>query len=82
MLYKYATSFCAAVTLSPRDSRRRQGEAGGLSPVPDAGGSMAPDRGELKVGGVDMSTPKPVCDALDYFAELVMQYQNLLSEEG
>ena len=36
----------------------------------------------LTVAGVDMSTPKPVCDALDYFAELVMQYQNLLSEEG
>ena len=45
------------------------------------GGSMAPIE-ELKVAGVDMSTPQPVCDALDYFAELIMQYQNLLNDEG
>ena len=37
---------------------------------------------ELKTAGVDMSTPQPVCDALDYFAELFMQYQNLLNDEG
>ena len=36
---------------------------------------------ELKVAGVDMSTPQPVCEALDYFAELVMRYRELLSQE-
>ena len=45
------------------------------------GGSMPPIE-ELKTAGVDMSTPQPVCDALDYFAELIMQYQNLLNDEG
>ena len=36
---------------------------------------------ELKVAGVDMSTPQPVCEALDYFAELVMEYRSLLCSE-
>ena len=36
---------------------------------------------ELKVAGVDMSTPQPVCEALDYFAELVGVYSGLLSRE-
>ena len=44
------------------------------------GGSMPPIE-ELKVAGVDMSTPQPVCEALDYFAELVGVYSGLLAEE-
>ena len=40
------------------------------------GGSMKPIE-ELKVAGVDMSTPQPVCEALDYFAELVLAYGEL-----
>ena len=44
------------------------------------GGSMPPIE-ELKVAGVDMSTPQPVCEALDYFAELVGVYSSLLSRE-
>ena len=44
------------------------------------GGSMLPIE-ELKVAGVDMSTPQPVCEALDYFAELVMRYRELLTQE-
>ncbi len=80
-VYKYATSFCAAVTLSAGFSTATREKLAAYRRFLTLGGSMAPDRG-LKVAGVDMSTPKPVCDALDYFAELVMQYQNLLSEEG
>ena len=44
------------------------------------GGSMAP-LDELKIAGVDMSTPQPVCEALDYFAERVYEYKQLLTEE-
>ena len=40
------------------------------------GGSMKPIE-ELKVSGMDMSTPQPVCEALDYFAELVLAYGEL-----
>ena len=80
-VYKYATSFCAAVTLSRGILNGDKEKLAAYRRFLTLGGSMAPIE-ELKVAGVDMSTPKPVCDALDYFAELVMQYQNLLSEEG
>ena len=80
-VYKYATSFCAAVTLSRGILDGDKEKLAAYRRFLTLGGSMAPIE-ELKVAGVDMSTPKPVCDALDYFAELVMQYQNLLSEEG
>ena len=80
-VYKYATSFCAAVTLSRGILNGDKEKLADYRRFLTLGGSMAPIE-ELKVAGVDMSTPKPVCDALDYFAELVMQYQNLLSEEG
>ena len=29
-----------------------------------------------------MSTPQPVCEALDYFAELLLDYRALLSDEA
>ena len=67
-VYKYATSFCAAVALS----------RGILSGDKE---KIAAYRRFLTLGG-SMSTPQPVCDALDYFAELIMQYQNLLNDEG
>lgn len=35
---------------------------------------------ELKVAGVDMSTPDPVISALDTFAELLAEFSELLSE--
>lgn len=43
------------------------------------GGSMSPIE-ELKVAGVDMSTPDPVISALDTFAELLAEFSELLSE--
>ena len=42
------------------------------------GGSLPPIE-ELRIAGVDMSTPAPVCEALDYFAELLLEYQQLLN---
>ena len=44
-VYKYATSFCAAVTLSRGILNGDKGEAGGLSPVPDVGRQHGADRG-------------------------------------
>ena len=80
-VYKYATSFCAAVALSRGILSGDQEKIAAYRRFLTLGGSMPPIE-ELKTAGVDMSTPQPVCDALDYFAELIMQYQNLLSEEG
>ena len=45
------------------------------------GGSLPPIE-ELKIAGVDLSTPAPVCEALDYFAELILSYKACQSEEN
>ena len=80
-VYKYATSFCAAVALSRGILSGDKEKIAAYRRFLTLGGSMPPIE-ELKTAGVDMSTPQPVCDALDYFAELIMQYQNLLNDEG
>ena len=80
-VYKYATSFCAAVALARGILSGDKEKLANYRRFLTLGGSMAPIE-ELKVAGVDMSTPQPVCDALDYFAELVMEYKNLLDEEA
>ena len=80
-VYKYATGFCAAVALArgilSGDAEKLESYRKFLT----LGGSMTPIE-ELKVAGVDMSTPQPVCEALDYFAELVLLYRELLNQEG
>lgn len=80
-VYKYATGFCAAVALArgilSGDAQRVEDYRRFLT----LGGSMPPIE-ELKVAGVDMSTPEPVCQALDYFAELVLEYGQLIEGEA
>ncbi len=80
-VYKYATGFCAAVALArgilSGDAQRVEAYRRFLT----LGGSMPPIE-ELKVAGVDMSTPEPVCQALDYFAELVLEYGQLTQSEA
>lgn len=80
-VYKYATSFCAAVALARGILAGDKEKLADYRRFLTLGGSMAPIE-ELKVAGVDMSTPQPVCDALDYFAELVMEYKTLLDKEA
>lgn len=80
-VYKYATGFCAAVALARGILSGDPEKLAAYRRFLTLGGSMTPIE-ELKVAGVDMSTPQPVCEALDYFAELVMQYRELLSQEG
>ena len=78
-VYKYATGFCAAVALARGILSGDKEKLNAYRKFLTLGGSMPPLE-ELKVAGVDMSTPQPVCEALDYFAELVMQYKQLLNE--
>ena len=80
-VYKYATGFCAAVALARGILSGDAGKLAAYRKFLTLGGSMTPIE-ELKVAGVDMSTPQPVSEALDYFAELVMTYSQLLSEEA
>ena len=79
-VYKYATGFCAAAALSRNILSGDPEKIAAYRRFLTLGGSMPPID-ELKVAGVDLSTPLPVCEALDYFAELLMEYTSLLSEE-
>ena len=79
-VYKYATGFCAAVALARNVLSGDHDKVAAYRKFLTLGASMPPIE-ELKVAGVDMSTPQPVCEALDYFAELVMEYKMLLGEE-
>ena len=80
-VYKYATGFCAAVALARGILSGDADKLASYRKFLTLGGSMTPIE-ELKVAGVDMSTPQPVCEALDYFAELVLLYRELLNQEG
>ena len=79
-VYKYATGFCAAVALARNVLSGDPEKVAAYRRFLTLGGSLPPIE-ELKIAGVDMSTPQPVCEALDYFAELVMEYRNLLCSE-
>ena len=79
-VYKYATGFCAAVALARNVLSGDADKVAAYRRFLTLGGSMPPIE-SLKAAGVDMSTPQPVCEALDYFAELVMEYRELISGE-
>ena len=79
-VYKYATGFCAAVALARNVLSGDPEKIAAYRRFLTLGGSMPPIE-ELKAAGVDMSTPQPVCEALDYFAELVLEYKQLLTQE-
>jgi len=76
-VYQYATGFSAAMALSKRilDS--------GEKAVKDylaflSGGCSTDPVSLLKIAGVDMSTPQPVNDALELFAHLIDELEELL----
>ncbi len=73
-VYQYATGFSAAVAIS---SRILRGEPGALEGYRKflSGGCTMPPIDLLKLAGVDMSTAKPVEDALAVFAELLDDFR-------
>ncbi len=79
-VYQYATGFCAAVALAANVRSGDPEKVAAYRRFLTLGGSMPPID-ELRVAGVDMSTPDPVCKALDYFTELVLRYSELLRNE-
>lgn len=76
-VYKYATGFSAAASISqailneggPAVERYLEFLSGGSSDYPLE---------LLKKAGVDLSTPKPVQDALDMFADILTELEGLL----
>lgn len=75
-VYQYATGYSAAIALSQRILKE------GESAVKDylsflKGGCSADPITLLKIAGVDMSTTKPVSDALEMFGELIKEMETL-----
>ena len=76
-VYQYATGFSCAIALSKRILE--MGEAGVADYMKFLKGGCSKDPIELlKMAGVDISTPKPVEDALQLFEELVSDLEDLL----
>lgn len=76
-VYQYATGFSCAIALSKRILE--MGEAGVADYMKFLKGGFSKDPIELlKMAGVDISTPKPVEDALQLFEELVSELEELL----
>lgn len=78
-VFQYATGFSAAIALS----RRILSE--GEPAVKDylrflSGGCSAGPIELLKLAGVDMTTPEPVCNALDLFDRLLDEMESLMGE--
>ena len=76
-VYKYATGFCAAVALANRILNGGEEAVAAYRKFLTLGGSLSPIE-ELKIAGVDMSTPEPVISALDTFAELLADFSELM----
>ncbi len=76
-VYRYADSYCAAAALAKRILRQEPGAREQWMNFLKIGNSMyAIDM--LKVAGVDMTTPKPVEDALVLFEQLLKELEQLL----
>ena len=76
-VYKYATGLSAAVALSERVLNGGEKERDEYLSFLKSGGSRYPLE-SLKLAGVDMSSPVPVQNALEKFAVLVGELEELL----
>lgn len=75
--YKYATGISASIVLSNRVLNGGEKEKSEYLSFLSSGGSEYPID-SLKKAGVDMSTPKAVEEACDYFKNLLDQFENLV----
>ena len=78
-VYKYATGMSAALKLAANlrsgDPKLREDYLGFLK-----AGSSKDVLDIMKDAGVDLSSPAPVCDALDYFAKVVQDLKTELAK--
>ena len=79
-VFQYATGFSAAVAIANRIIREGESAVKDYKRFLSSGGSADPIS-LLKIAGVDMSTPKPVNEALEYFGSIVEELEKL-HEEG
>ncbi len=78
-VYQYATGYSAAIAISRRILQGGQEEREGYFRFLSGGSSMNPID-LLKLCGIDMTTKKPVEDALALFGELLDEMEKLLEE--
>ncbi|MCB7319395.1 oligoendopeptidase F [Lacrimispora sp. 210928-DFI.3.58] len=73
-VYQYATGFSAAIAISSRIMRGEEGALEGYKKFLSGGCSMKPVE-LLKLCGVDMSSSRPVDEALAFFEELLDEFE-------
>ena len=73
-VYQYATGFSAAVAISSRIMKGEEGALEGYKKFLSGGCSMTPIE-LLRLCGVDMSTTRPVDEALSFFGELLDEFE-------
>jgi len=78
-VFQYATGFSAAVAIAKRIIAEGEPAIADYKRFLSSGGSADPIS-LLKIAGVDMSSPKPVNDALEYFGSLVDELEALFAE--
>ncbi|MBP3651963.1 MAG: oligoendopeptidase F [Clostridia bacterium] len=76
-VYQYATGFCSAVAIADR-ILSGEGTEDYLRFL-STGGSMYP-LDELKIAGVDLTTPEPIERALKVFEETLNEFESLMSK--
>ncbi len=78
-VYAYATSHCSATNIGRRIIAGEPGAVDGLMKFLAAGSSKYP-LDVLKLAGVDMTTPKPIEDTMQLFAELLDRFEELYAK--
>jgi oligoendopeptidase F len=76
-VYQYATGFCSAVAIA--DSILESGDASDYLRFLATGGSDYPIE-ELKIAGVDLSTPDPIRRAMKVFADSLSELEALVEQ--
>jgi oligoendopeptidase F len=80
-VYRYSDSYCAAAAIARRILKQDQGAREDWIRFLKTGNSRyAIDM--LKIAGVDMTTPKPIEDALELFDQWLRELERLLSAPG
>ena len=74
-VYQYATGFCSAVAIA--DSILSGKGAENYLKFLSTGGSMYPIE-ELRIAGVDLTTPQPVESAMKVFADTIEKFEKLI----
>ena len=78
-VYKYATSFAAAMDIAQRILDKEDGALEAYMEFLKVGSSKPPIE-IVKIAGVDLTTPEPVNNTVKLFSKLVDQLEQLLNE--